>query len=125
MRSLNMKTVKLYTLGCKVNQYETQVIREQFQRVGFRESGDSTQASVCVINTCTVTHRADRSSVYLIRRVSRQNPDARVVVTGCLVQFDTDKITGIPGVNLIVKNEDKNRIVSLLNNISENREPKN
>ena len=119
-----MKTVKFYTLGCKVNQYETQVIREQFQQAGFRELNDSAPASVCLINTCTVTHRADSSSLYLIRRVSRQNPDARVIVTGCLTQFDADKIASIPCVSLIVQNKDKDRIVSLLNNISENREPK-
>ena len=118
-----MKTVKFYTLGCKVNQYETQVIREQFQQAGFRELNDSAPASVCLINTCTVTHRADSSSLYLIRRVSRQNPDARVIVTGCLTQFDADKIASIPRVSLIVKNKDKNRIVSLVNNSTDNRQP--
>jgi len=70
---------------------------------------------VCVINTCTVTQRADSSSLYLIRQANRQNPHAQIVVTGCLTQFDTDKIAGIPGISLIVKNKDKGRIVSLLN----------
>ncbi len=111
-----MKTVKFYTLGCKVNQYETQAIREQLQKAGFRELENSRPAGICVINTCTVTHRADRDSYYLIRRAGRENPGARIVVTGCLTEFDGDKIANIPGVNLIVKNEDKNRIVSLLDN---------
>lgn len=109
-----MKTVKFYTLGCKVNQYETQAIREQFQRAGFREIEDNAQACVCVINTCTVTHRADSHSLYFIRRAYRQNPGARIVVTGCLTQFDAGKIAAIPGVSLIVRNEDKHRILSLL-----------
>ena len=127
-----MKTVKFYTLGCKVNQYETQVIREQFEKADFQELENSAPApldskhltgpaEVCVINTCTVTHRADRSSLYLIRRASRQNPHAKIIVTGCLTQFDTDRITKIPGVSIIAKNKDKSRIVSLLNNSNENR----
>ncbi len=118
-----MKTVKFYTLGCKVNQYETQAIREQFQAAGFRELGDGLPASVCVINTCTVTHRADCSSLYLIRRAYRQNPGARIIVTGCLTQFDTDKIADIPGVSLIVKNKDKKRIISLLSNSAVSCQP--
>ena len=120
MRSLNMKTVKFYTLGCKVNQYETQTIREKFQRADFSELEHSVPAEVCVINTCTVTHRADRSSLYLIRRAYRENPNARIIVTGCLTQFDSDKISSIPGVSLIVKNKDKSRIISLLNKLPEN-----
>ena len=119
-----MKTVKFYTLGCKVNQYETQAIREQFLRAGFRELEDGVQASVYVINTCTVTHRADRSSLYFIQRAYRENPDARIIVTGCLTQFDSDKIASISGDSLIVKNRDKHRIISLLNNTTDNRQLK-
>ena len=116
-----MKTVKFYTLGCKVNQYETQVIREQFEKADFQELENSAPAQICVINTCTVTHRADRSSLYLVRRAVHQNPHAKIIVTGCLTQFDADKIAKISGVSAIVKNKDKSRIVSLLNNSSENR----
>ncbi|MGD9015222.1 MAG: tRNA (N(6)-L-threonylcarbamoyladenosine(37)-C(2))-methylthiotransferase MtaB [Candidatus Omnitrophota bacterium] len=111
-----MKTVKFYTLGCKVNQYETQEIREQFQRAGFQELEDSMPVQVCVINTCTVTQRADSSSLYFVRRARRDNPDARIIVTGCLAKLDTDKISAIPGLELIVKNEDKHKIISLLDN---------
>ena len=111
-----LKTVRFYTLGCKVNQYETQAIREQFQQASFEEIQNSQPAGVCVINTCTVTHRADSSSFYLIRRAVCENPDAQIIVTGCLTQFDSDRIARIPGVSLIVKNEDKNRIISLLDN---------
>jgi threonylcarbamoyladenosine tRNA methylthiotransferase MtaB len=110
-----MKTVKFYTLGCKVNQYETQVIREQFQKAGFLDLEDGMQARVCVINTCTVTHQADRRSVYLIRRARRQNPSAKIVVTGCMTQLDANRISSIPGVDLIVKNKDKYKIPALLN----------
>ena len=111
-----MKTVKFYTLGCKVNQYETQEIREQFKRAGFQEFENSIPSQVCVINTCTVTQRADSSSLYFVRRARRENPDARIIVTGCLTKLDTDKISANPGVSLIVKNEDKHKIISLLDN---------
>ncbi|MFH1678305.1 MAG: tRNA (N(6)-L-threonylcarbamoyladenosine(37)-C(2))-methylthiotransferase MtaB [Candidatus Omnitrophota bacterium] len=116
------RTIKFYTLGCKVNQYETQLIREQFHIAGFRELTNTLPAEICVINTCTVTHRADHSSLYLIRRIHRENPDARIVVTGCLAQFNAEEIARIPGVSLIVRNENKSRIISLLENSSKTQE---
>ena len=113
-----MKTVKFYTLGCKVNQYETQAIREQFRKAGFSETENGIPASVCLINTCTVTHRADRDSLYVIRRAQSENPQAKIVVTGCMAQLDKKRIEGIEGVYSIVKNKDKYRLVSLLRNLA-------
>ncbi len=110
-----MKTVRFYTLGCKVNQYETQVIREQFQAAGFQELEESLPVGVCVINTCTVTHQADRDSLYLIRRACRENPDAKIVVTGCLTEFDGAKILNEGSDCLILKNKDKLNILYFLN----------
>ena len=78
-----MKTVKFYTIGCKVNQYETQAIREQFMRAGFKELENAHPADIYIINTCTVTHKADRDSRYFIGLAHRQNPRAKIVVTGC------------------------------------------
>ncbi len=109
-----MKTVKFFTLGCKVNQYDTQSIREDFFRLGFRESSRDEAADVYVVNTCTVTRIADKDSLYYIRRSYRENPTARIVVTGCLAELDQNKIKSEPGVSLIVKNNDKNNIASLL-----------
>lgn len=109
-----MKTVKFYTLGCKVNQYETQSIREEFIQAGFKEPEDRQPCDIYLINTCTVTHRADADSFNLMRRVKRENPKARIIVTGCLTELDEDKIKKIDGVSLIVKNKDKNRIVEIL-----------
>ncbi|MBU1870405.1 MAG: tRNA (N(6)-L-threonylcarbamoyladenosine(37)-C(2))-methylthiotransferase MtaB, partial [Candidatus Omnitrophica bacterium] len=105
-----MKTIKLYTLGCKVNQYDTQAIREQFFSSGFKEICNGKGADVCVINTCTVTHRADSDSIGAIRRAIRDNPKAKIIVTGCLTELDGDRIKEIKGVNLIVKNNDKGSI---------------
>ena len=97
-----MKTVKFYTLGCKVNQYETQSIRERFFAKGFKEVAGRGPAAVCVINTCTVTALADRQSRYVIRRCRKENPRGRIIVTGCLVEKDAQLLSAIKGVDLIV-----------------------
>ncbi len=112
-----MKTVKFFTLGCKVNQYETQEIREGFIGAGYREiaCGSKTKAGVYVINTCTVTHRADTDSLNLVRRVKRENPGAKIIVTGCLTELDEDKIKTAAASSLIVKNKHKTSIIDLLN----------
>lgn len=106
-----MQTVKFFTLGCKVNQYDTQVIREQFIQAGFTELEDHLPADLCVINTCTVTHRADADSLNIVRRVKRENPGARIIVTGCLTELDEDKIRKACAGGLIVKNKDKSNIL--------------
>lgn len=105
-----MQTVKFFTLGCKVNQYETQVIREQFLKAGFTELDDHLAADVCVINTCTVTHRADADSLNFIRRAKRENPSAELIVTGCLAELDEEKIKKIGARSLIVKKKGKDTI---------------
>lgn len=110
-----MQTVKFYTLGCKVNQYDTQDIRERFIKAGFKEIINGEKADAYVINTCTVTAVADRKSRSFIHRAYFSNPKAKIVVTGCYTELDSDKIAKIPGVTHIVKNKDKNRIVELLN----------
>jgi len=109
-----MRTVKFFTLGCKANQYDTQGIREQFARRGFREIDNGHCADICVINTCTVTHRADSDSFQLIRRAKRESPRARIIVTGCLAELDGDKIKNIDKEAIIIKNSDKHRIASFL-----------
>jgi len=83
-----MKTVKFYTLGCKVNQYETQSLRERFVNAGFKEIFNGRKADTYVINTCTVTHRADKDSRYFIRKARSQNHKAKVIVTGCMASKD-------------------------------------
>jgi threonylcarbamoyladenosine tRNA methylthiotransferase MtaB len=103
---------KLFTLGCKVNQYETQEIRERFLDAGFKEASRNKKADIYIINTCTVTQKADRESLYHIHRSHRENPGARIVVTGCLAELDSSAIKREPGVMLVVKNKDKNKIIS-------------
>jgi len=109
-----METVKFYTLGCKVNQYDTQNIREQFIGARFKELDNNKPADIYIINTCTVTHRADAKSLSLIRRAKGENPKAKIVVTGCLAELDVGKIRKIDGASLILKNKDKKNILKYL-----------
>jgi len=101
-----MKTVKFFTLGCKVNQYDTQSIREQLLRCGLRELTTRAPADIYVVNTCTVTHRSDAGSLYLIRKVLRENPKAKVIVAGCLTKLDSDKIRKTSPGCLIIKDKE-------------------
>ena len=97
-----MKTIKFYTLGCKVNQYETQSIREKFLRSGFRELGNGKPADTYLINTCTVTHNADSDSRHYIRKARKENPRARIIVTGCLVEKDAGSLAELEEVDFII-----------------------
>jgi threonylcarbamoyladenosine tRNA methylthiotransferase MtaB len=117
-----MKKVKFYTLGCKVNQYETQEIRERFLEAGFLEIKGKEAADIYVINTCTVTAKADKDSLYFIHRSHHENPRARIVVTGCLADLEPKKIKAQPGVSLVVSNHDKIKIAAKL--CGERKKPK-
>ncbi|MDI6606165.1 MAG: tRNA (N(6)-L-threonylcarbamoyladenosine(37)-C(2))-methylthiotransferase MtaB [Candidatus Omnitrophota bacterium] len=110
-----MHTVKFHTLGCKVNQYETQQMRERVLGRGFREINSGKKADIYIINTCTVTHKADAQSLALLRRAKRENPRAKIIVTGCLTELDQDKIRKINKDCLIVKNRDKGNMPGFLN----------
>lgn len=93
-----MKTVALYTLGCKVSQYETEAIAEGFEALAFRVVPFTDKADVYVINTCTVTAESDRKSRQVIRRAHKTNPDAVIMVTGCYSQVSPDEVSRLPGV---------------------------
>lgn len=113
-----MVTFKIYTLGCKVNQYDSQSIRESLLARGFEENYNGRQADIYVVNTCTVTANADRDSRYYINLARRQNPKARIIVTGCYAQLDGKEIAVIPGVTDVLKNEEKYNISNLIGEVS-------
>ncbi len=96
------KTVAFSTLGCKVNQYESEAVLEQFIRAGYRLVSFSEAADVYVINTCTVTHLSDRKSRQMIRRAKQLNPDAVLAVMGCYAQTDPESVMKIAGVDIII-----------------------
>lgn len=108
-----MRKVRFVTLGCKVNQYETQAMSESLARCGVKE-GESGPQDLVVINTCTVTEQADRENHYWIRRLRRENPDAKIVVTGCWVQRNRSEVEAVPGVDLVLSNEEKSKLTERL-----------
>ncbi len=109
-----MKKVAFYTLGCKVNQYETEAMTELFSNSGYDICEFDSFADIYVINTCTVTSMSDRKSRQIIRRAKKQNPDAIVVVTGCYAQTKPQSVLDIDGVNIIIGTKDRKKIVSLV-----------
>ena len=97
-----MKKAAFYTLGCKVNQYETEAMEELFINSGYELAAYDEYADVYVINTCSVTNMSDRKSRQIIRRAKKINPNAVVAVTGCYAQTAADEVIGIDGVNIVL-----------------------
>ena len=116
-------TVALATLGCRLNQVESREIGALLESRGFRVVEPAAGAQVFVINTCTVTGRADFSDRQLIRRVARENPDAYLVVTGCFAQTDPAAAAAIAGVDLVVGNQEKYRLPELLGSLAKRARP--
>ena len=108
------KKVAFYTLGCKVNQYETQAIAEEFKKIGYEVVSEEDTADVYVVNSCTVTAMADRKSRQYIRRVRRQAPKAIVVLAGCYPQTDPDSTQGLDGVDIMVGTRGKMEIPDMV-----------
>ena len=101
------KTVGIYTLGCKVNQYESEAIAEELERNEFEILPASSVCGAYIINTCTVTAESDRKARQFIRRAISKNPDAFIIVTGCLAQTAPQKVAAIDGVDCIIGNTSK------------------
>jgi len=97
-----MAKLKTVTLGCKVNQYETELVREALRGIGFEDAGDGETADLCVVNTCTVTHEGDAKSRQIIRRLARDNPGSRLVVMGCYATRAPAEVAALPGVADVV-----------------------
>jgi threonylcarbamoyladenosine tRNA methylthiotransferase MtaB len=115
--------VALSTLGCRLNQVESQEIGALLTGHGFRVVEPGPGAQIHVINTCTVTGRADLSDRQLIRRIIRENPGAFVVVTGCYAQTDPHAAATIAGVDLVVGNQEKYRLPELLSTLTKRPRP--
>ena len=106
--------VSFVTVGCRMNQFDTDLLRSKFFAEGYEVGEGFEKADVYVINTCTVTSGGDRSSRQAIFRAKRKNPDAIVVATGCLAQVRPDQLASIPEVDLIIGNTHKSEIVKIL-----------
>ena len=118
-----MKKFHIETLGCKVNQYESDGIALGLEKQGWIKGGKKQKSDVFIINTCAVTSKASMQSRQVIRKIIRENPDAKVIVTGCHAQTDPDQIKKIEQVHQIVCHKDKNLIANHMASICENKSP--
>lgn len=109
-----MKTVAFTTLGCRVNQYDTDAMRGLFIQSGYTPVDFDEKADIYVINTCSVTNMGERKSRQLIRKAKRTNEDAYIIVTGCYAQLAPEAIATIDGVNLVIGTNNRHRVVELV-----------
>lgn len=109
-----MKKVAFITLGCKVNQYETNAMRQQFMKKGYEIVEPTNQADIYIVNTCTVTNMSDRKSRQMLRRVKELNSEAIVVACGCYVQVAKEEIEKIKEIDLALGNSEKKEIVDII-----------
>lgn len=109
-----MKTVAFHTLGCKVNQYDSEAMLELFEAAGYAPGKFNEKCDVYVINTCTVTGTGDKKSLQAVRRAQRINPAAAIIVCGCLAQRDGEKLLKETGATVVIGNARRNEVVSLL-----------
>src|SRR4029450_13640176 len=115
------RTVSFATLGCRLNQVDTQQIQTLLEARGYRTADFAQPADVVVVNTCTVTSRAELSDRQAIRRAARVSPEATLVVTGCWAQTSPGAVAGMEEVDLVVGNGDKHRLPDLLDRIDTER----
>lgn len=109
----------IITLGCKVNQYESEAVEELFLQKGYQKK--STRADIYVINTCTVTNMSDRKSRQMISRARRDNPDSVIAVMGCYSQVKPEEVAGIDGVDIVLGSRNKESVVELCEDILQNK----
>ena len=120
-----MPSVAFHTLGCKVNFYDTEAIWQLFKKAGYVQVDFNDTADVYVINTCSVTNTGDKKSRQMIRRAIRRNPDAIVAVTGCYAQTAPNEIMDIPGVDIVIGTQDRDKIIDYVRQIEATRRPVN
>jgi threonylcarbamoyladenosine tRNA methylthiotransferase MtaB len=114
MADQQQKTIALQTLGCRLNQYETEKMAAELYPFGFRRAEPGEKADLTIINTCTVTHRADSDCRQMVKKAARENPDGKVVVAGCYVDNAPELIGGIAGVDVLIRNQEKEKIATIL-----------
>jgi threonylcarbamoyladenosine tRNA methylthiotransferase MtaB len=120
-----MPSVAFHTLGCKVNFYETEGIWQLFKNEGYEQVDFEQTADVYLINTCTVTNTGDKKSRQVIRRAVRRNPDAIIAVSGCYAQTSPAEVAAIPGVDIVIGTQDRDKIMPLIKRFQQERLPIN
>ena len=107
-------TVAALTLGCKVNQYDTDAILQDFCDLGFTICDFDTHTDIYIVNTCTVTNISDKKSRQMINRAHRQNPNALIVAYGCYAQVEPETLKNIPGVSMVLGTKDKHQVAEIV-----------
>jgi len=115
---MNIYKFSIKTLGCKVNQYEEQVLRENLLRFGFEEEA-AENADLIIINSCTVTEQADIKTKKIIRRIKKDNPSSKIFLTGCyaVVEEDIESLATMPEIYKVVHNKDKHELPLIIDSI--------
>ncbi|ACL76583.1 tRNA (N(6)-L-threonylcarbamoyladenosine(37)-C(2))-methylthiotransferase MtaB [Ruminiclostridium cellulolyticum] len=111
------KTVSFHTLGCKVNQYESEAVSSIFEKNGYEVVSFEQDSDVYIINTCTVTNLSDRKSRQAIRKAKKTNPNSIVIVMGCYAQTSSEEVLKIPGVDMVIGTKDRSRIIEYVERI--------
>ena len=112
-----LNRVSFHTLGCRLNQSETDVLARRFEQQGYRVVPDTESADICVVNTCTVTEHSDAKNRQAIRTLHRLNPEALISVVGCYAQINPQAIASIEGVKLVIGSEEKMRLTDYLQQV--------
>ena len=116
-------TYSVITLGCKVNQYESQQMAEQLENIGFTPAQNGDAADIYIINSCAVTATAEQKSRQAVHRAKRQNPNAVVCLSGCISQAFADKYSGFTDADIIIGNSNREILPDLIQKFIEQREP--
>ncbi|MEG0389836.1 MAG: tRNA (N(6)-L-threonylcarbamoyladenosine(37)-C(2))-methylthiotransferase MtaB [Cetobacterium sp.] len=111
------KKVAFYTLGCKVNQYESESLKNQLIKLGYDEENFENKADIYIVNSCTVTSIADKKTRNVLRRAKKLNPDSIVIVTGCYAQTNSKELLEIEEIDFVVGNSNKSELVNFIKDI--------
>ncbi len=114
MAQTEPRKIALHTIGCRLNQYETEKMAAELYPFGFRRALPGEPVDLYIINTCTVTHKADSDCRQMVKKAARENPQSRVVVAGCYVDNDPDLVAAIQGVDVVIRNHEKTNIAGIL-----------
>ena len=121
MDKIKKKRAALHNLGCKVNAYETEAMRQLLEEAGYEIVDFSETADVYVVNTCSVTNIADRKSRQMLRRARRQNPDGILAAAGCYVQTKTEDVRKDADVDIMIGNNKKRDLVRMIEEFEADR----
>ena len=117
--SSKSKKVIFETLGCRLNHSESEILKRDLLQRGYQIAGEEDSADLCIVNTCTVTEQGDAKNRQLIRSPHRRHPKASIAVVGCYAQMDGNRISEIPGVQLVLGNEEKMNLPDHINGLEQ------